>query len=176
MADLQQQTAPSSDGHFVHSVISRCKVDNGLGAALKQADNPATEYMCWDYLASFGVNLEHQDLRLPYVTVGAAIGRAKPASNGSLTLGKALASSFEDGNASKPAKARIRRLLACNDIAEVCLILRPILSLIASKTTQPLNYIRLLNQIKRFRLNPDIVKAQWAQEFYSTSGTKDGKQ
>lgn len=176
MAELQQLTVPSSDGHFVHSVISRCKVDNGVGAALKKADNPATEYMCWDYLASFGINLEHEDRRLPYVTVGAAIGRVKPDSNGSLSLGKAIASSFPDGNASNPAKARIRRLLACNDIAEVCVILRPMLSLIASRTSQPLDYIRLLGQIKRFLFSPEKVKAQWAQEFYSYAGTKDGKQ
>ena len=173
MAELQQQTAPSSDGHFVHSVISRCKVDTGVCASLKKADNPATEYMCWDYLASFGVNLEYEDRRLPYVTVGAAIGRVKPDSNGSLSLGKAIALSFPDGNASNPAKARIRRLLACNELAEVCVILRPMLSLIASRTSKPLDYIRLLGQIKRFHFSPENVKAQWAQEFYSYAGAKE---
>ena len=168
-----QQPSISSDGHFIHSAISRCKVDGGVRAALKKADNPATEYMCWDYLASFGINLEHEDRRLPYVTVGAAIGRVKPDANGSVSLGKAIASSFPDGNASNPAKARIRRLLACNDIAEVCVILRPMLSLIASRTSKPLDYIRLLGQIKRFHFNPERVKAQWAQEFYSYAGATE---
>ncbi|WP_338923804.1 type I-E CRISPR-associated protein Cse2/CasB (plasmid) [Pseudomonas silesiensis] len=176
MAELQNLTVPSSDGHFVNSVISRCKIDNGVRAALKKADNPATEYMCWDYLASFGINLEHDDRRLPYVTVGAAIGRVKPDRNGSIAFGKALASSYDEGSDSKPAIARIRRLLACSDVSEVCVTLRPMLSLIASKISLPLNYIRLLSQIKRFPLSPEIVKAQWAQEFYSYAGQKDGKQ
>jgi CRISPR system Cascade subunit CasB len=58
--------------------------------------------------------------------------------------------------------------LACDDLPEVCRILRSLLSLIDSKAKQPLNFIRLLKQLRRFSFDDARiqVKAQWAQEFY----------
>lgn len=64
------------------------------------------------------------------------------------------------------AKARLRRLLACDELAELCRILRSVFSLIDSKAGQPLDYIRVLKQLRRFPFNAQQVKAQWAQEFY----------
>jgi len=58
---------------FVNYIISRCQADNGLRAALKRADNPATEYQSWEVLAGFQVNLEYDNQRLPYATIAAAI-------------------------------------------------------------------------------------------------------
>lgn len=176
MANEQKVTRISTDGHFVHSVIRRCAVDRGVASALKKSDNPSTEYMSWDYLATFGINLEFEDSRLPYVTVGAAIARSKPDANGNVSLGKAIAHCYPDGNQSNPAKTRIRRLLACSEMAEVCMILRPLFSLISSRTSHPLDYVRLVGQIRRFPHDPEQVKAQWAQEFYSTSRQKEEAQ
>lgn len=174
MTTVKEKTESLTDGHFVHSVIRRCAVDRAVAAALKKSDNPSTEHMSWDYLSSFGVNLEFEDRRLPYVTIGAAISRANPGSNGKLSLGKGIASCYPEGHDSSPAKARIRRLLSCNDMAEVCLILRPLFSLINSRVNQELDFVRLLGQIRRFPFSPEAVKAQWAQEFYSHIATKEG--
>ncbi|MCR6650492.1 MAG: type I-E CRISPR-associated protein Cse2/CasB [Cellvibrionaceae bacterium] len=104
--------------------------------------------------------------RLPFVTISAAIAKSKAEKNGSLSLGKAIALCYDDGNQSDPAKARLRRLLACTDLPEACRILRPILTLIQSKTGQPLDFVRLLKQLRSFYFDSQRIKAQWAQEFY----------
>ncbi|MBI9083341.1 MAG: type I-E CRISPR-associated protein Cse2/CasB [Desulfobacterales bacterium] len=156
----------SWEERFVSSVIQRCQKDKGLAARLRRADNPATEYQSWEMLASFGVDLEKDYQRLPFVTVAASIAKAKVDRNGGLTLGRAIASSYEKGQDSSQAKVRLRRLLACDELSELCRNLRSLFSLISSKVAQPLDYIRLLKQLRRFPFNTQQVKAQWAQEFY----------
>ena len=98
--------------------------------------------------------------------IAAAIAKAKTERNGALSLGQGIAASYEDGRDSTQAKARLRRLLACDDLPELCRILRPLFSLIDSKAARPLDYLRLLKQLQRFSFNGQQVKAQWAQEFY----------
>jgi len=156
----------SREDHFVAGVIARCQQDKGLAARLRRADNPATEYQSWELLAAWGVDLERDDQRLPFATVAAAIARAKVDANGHLVLGRAIASCYDDGNQGDQAKARLRRLLACDETTELCRVLRPILTLVESRVGKPLDYARLLKQLRRFPFAPQQVKAQWAQEFY----------
>ena len=158
--------AASREQRFVAGVIERCRQDKGLAAKLRRADNPATEYQSWDLLASYGINLELDSERLPFACVAAAIAKAKIHSNGNLSLGQAIAACYPDGNQSDQAKARLRRLLACDDLVELCRLLRPVLTLIDSRVAQALNYENLLVQLRRFQFAPQQVKAQWAQAFY----------
>ncbi len=167
--EVEQVKTPSTrEERFVKSVLQRCQEDKGLAARLRRADNPATEYQSWDLLASQGIDLEKSYERLPFVTVAAAIAKAKTANNGGLSLGRAIASCYDDGRESNQAKARLRRLLACDDLPELCRILRPLFSLIDSKAGQTLDFVRLLKQLRRFSFDDarTQVKAQWAQEFY----------
>ncbi|WP_137938216.1 type I-E CRISPR-associated protein Cse2/CasB [Chitinivorax sp. B] len=162
------ETTGQSDktSRFIDYVLSRCQIDKGFAARLRRADNPATEYQSWELLASFGIPLEFDHPRQAYQLVAASMARAKIPLNGSLSLGRAIAACYDDGRESDQAKARLRRLLACDDSAELCRILRSQLSLIDSKAGQPLDYVRLLGQLLRFGRDSQRVKAQWAQEFY----------
>lgn len=165
--NMQNPQRPSSrEERFVSNVIQRCQQDKGLAARLRRADNPATEYQSWELLAGYGIDLEDDRQRLPFVTIAAAIAKAKTERNGSLSLGRAIAACYADGRDSDQAKARLRRLLACDDLAELCRILRPLFSLIDSKAGQPLDYLLLLKQLRRFGFAAQQIKAQWAQEFY----------
>jgi len=162
----------SKEELFVEFVIERCKQDKGFAARLRRADNPATEYQSWDILAPW-INLDEAWQRLPYATVAAAIARSKVTENGKLGLGRAMANSYaakmatnDDNN---PANARLRRLLACDDIQEVCRVIRPILTLISSKIDQPLDYRRLLLDLRYFG---EKSKIRWAQDFYRQSVQK----
>lgn len=166
--ESQEQQPPSRDERFVEGVIERCRKDKGLAARLRRADNPATEYQSWELLASYGLDLERDSERLPFATVAATIAKAKVQANGKLSLGRAIAACYEDGSQSDQAKARLRRLLACDELSELCRLLRPVLTLIDSRVAEPLNYVRLLGQLRRFGFAEQQVKAQWAQEFYSS--------
>ena len=156
----------SREARFVTSVLQRTQQDKGLAARLRRADNPATEYQSWEFLADLGINLEHEAQRLPFAVVAAAMAKAKAAHNGNLKLGQAMAACYSDGAKSDQAKAKLRRVLACDDVPELCRILRPVLALIDSRVPQPLDYIRLLQQLRRFAWDAQKVKSQWAQEFY----------
>lgn len=160
---------PSREERFVNGIINICSESKGLAARLRRADNPATEYQSWELLAAYGIDLEQERERLPFVSVAAAIARAKAGRNGSMSLGRAIAACYEQNNASEQAKARLRRLLASDDLAELCRILRPVFSLIDSKVDQQLDYVRLLIQLRRFPFDSQQVRAQWAQEFYGQS-------
>lgn len=175
--DTKAQT-PKTDAHhhkslaFVDYIIRRCQADNGLRAALKRADNPATEYQSWEVLAGFNVDLEYENQRLPYATIAAAIAaaiaRAKIENNGSVRIGQAIARCYEDGNASDQAKAKLRRLLACDSVPEACRILRPLFSLIEARSNIALDYARLLDDLLWFGHDASQlrIKARWAQDFY----------
>lgn len=170
MSTKEQSTAGSNrDRRFVAAILQHCASDKGVAARLRRADNLATEYQSWDVLGTLGVNLEKDYERLPYATVAAAIAKSKSSVNGKLRLGQAIAACYEDGRESSQGKARLRRLLASDELIEVCRILRPILTLIDSKVGQPLDFVRLLRQLRNFTFQPQSIKAQWAQEFYGQS-------
>ena len=171
MEQQENSSQLTREERFVNGVIQRCRDDKGLAARLRRADNPATEYQSWEFLASLGIDLEKDFKRLPFVAVSAAIAKAKSEKNGVLSLGQAIAACYADGPGSNQAKACLRRLLACDELPEVCRILRSLLALIDSKVGQPIDFARLLTQLNRFAFEDSRlqVKAQWAQEFYSAT-------
>lgn len=153
---------------FVDYIIQQVQDNKGKAAALRRADNPNTEYQSWEVLAGFGVQLDSENQRLPFATIAADIARVKPLTNGNMTIGQAIARCYEDGNQSDQAKAKLRRLLACDTTSEACRILRPLLSLIASKVGVSLNYVGLLDDLLWFSHDDSRqrIKARWAQQFY----------
>lgn len=153
---------------FVDYIIQQVQDNKGKAAALRRTDNPNTEYQSWEVLAGFGVQLDSENQRLPFATIAADIARVKPLTNGNIIIGQAIARCYEDGNQSDQAKAKLRRLLACDTTSEACRILRPLLSLIASKGGVSLNYVALLDDLLWFSHDDSRqrIKARWAQQFY----------
>ena len=163
---------------FVNYIVRRCRSDNGVRAALRRADNPSIEYQSWDVLAGYGVNLESECERLSHGIVAADIARTETAGNGSVDLGRAIGRCYKEGNRDDQAKSKLRRLLACNSIGEVVLILRPVLRLIQSRGAGPLDYASLLANLRRFNQDASRSgsKLHWAQEFYGRRADEGGSQ
>lgn len=157
---------PGKSEAFVDFIIKKCEQNKGIAATLKRADNPMFEADCWEYLVVFDVDLEKRYKYLPYTTIAAAIAKAKAEHDGSIGIGRAIALCYEDGNNSDQAKAKLRRLLACETVDETCRILRPLFSLIDSKAGITLNYAQLLEELLKFHWNNQRVKTRWAQDFY----------
>ncbi|BAW81084.1 CRISPR-associated protein Cse2 [Candidatus Nitrosoglobus terrae] len=173
METVASDRPASREENFVSYLLTRIQQDKGLAARLRRADNPATEYQSWEFLAGFGVDLEQEYQRLPFITVAAALAKARAERNGNFRLGQAIAACYTDDNQSDQAKAKLRRVLACDGLPELCRILRPVLTLIESRVTQPLDYVRLLRQLQYFAPHGQQIKAQWAQEFYGRQTEAD---
>lgn len=163
---------------FVAHVLQRAKVDTGFAARMRRADNTDTEYQAWGELAAFNVNLELDRERLPFSIVGAALCREKPEQDGKYSIGASLASCFEQtpGNpGDNPGVSRLRRILACNTIREICQVLRPMLHFVAEKSTRPLSYAGLLRDLLFFEsANGSRIKRRWAMDFFGQPQEQDG--
>ena len=167
--EQEKKDKASRGGAFVAHALQRMKDDTGFGAALRRADNPATEYQAWEYLAPW-CELDNIRERLPFATVAAALARAKPARDGHQRIGQALAACYDDGNQSDNAKSKLRRLLACDSVEESCRVLRPLLSLLASKEKARLNYGSLLDDLLWFG---ERTQQRWAMDFFGRRGDDD---
>lgn len=170
-----QQETPSRSSSYVDYIIRRCQQDNGVAAMMRRADNPDTEYQSWEILAGFSIDIEKTYERLPYATIGSAIAKAKVEQNGVTGLGRAIASCYDEGSDSQQAKAKLRRVLACKTVEEVCRVIRPLFSLINSKSALMLDYARLLEQLLKFHWQPEKVREQWAGDFYRQPMKQSGQ-
>lgn len=164
MADEKKKTFKEKrvDNFFkrVHS-----KTETAMRAAFKRADNPDTEYQCWGYLSYYGVNLDCPKKKLPFITVFSSIAHSDRCTDGTLKFGKALLAAYDYDRDSEPARARLRRVLACDSVEEVCAVLRSVLRFITSKDIG-ISYASLLRDLRYFDNAPKKVKARWAQQFY----------
>jgi CRISPR system Cascade subunit CasB len=164
METISPESGKTRGKAFAEHVIKRLPGDNAFGARLRRADNRATEYQSWEYLVKW-CDIEKPWERLPFGLIAAALARAKPKTDGHLGIGKGLSLCYDDGQNSDAAKAKLRRLLACNSIEEVVPVLRPFLSLLQSKGV-PLGYGRLLDDLLWYRASGEKQKLQWANDFY----------
>jgi CRISPR system Cascade subunit CasB len=162
---MSETTQPNKSEQFVKFIIDLIQKNNGAAAALKRADNPATEYQSWEYLARF-IDIDKDYERLPYATIASALAKAKAEHNGAVRIGEAIARCYEDGKDSEQAQAKLRRLLACDSVEETCRVLRGLFSLINSKAGIQLNYAELLQDLYWFNADSQRVKSRWAQNFY----------
>jgi CRISPR system Cascade subunit CasB len=153
---------------FISHVISKMDTDKAIGARLRRADNPATEYQSWEYLVPFGVNLEHARERRAFGTVAAALAHAKPEADGKLGIGGAIAAAYDGDSENKQAIARLRRLLACTSSEEACDILRPLLRLVASRGAA-VSYTQLLRNLLCFS---ERTREHWAQDFFRSAASE----
>jgi CRISPR system Cascade subunit CasB len=154
--------------NFIEHILSGLGVNRRMGACLRRADNPATEYQSWEYLAPLGLFPPDASLarirRRVFTLIAAALARAKPAQDGVYGLGKSLRGVYAESD-SKQAIARLRRLLACSSLEETCDVLRPTLRLIADKSRYPISYAGLMTDLLYYE---ERVREQWAREFFAT--------
>lgn len=166
MNDSQEEKM-NREKAFVEYVFKRKEEDTGYSAKMRRGDNPDTEYYAYEVLAPF-VDLQKDEKRLPYALVGAAICREKSKTDGKDGLGEALAKCF--GENKDQGNLRMRRLLSCESVQEICLILRQMIRLLQSRAPGNLDYSQLLLDLQKFGYkNPNSIKQKWAMQFYAFS-------
>lgn len=160
--------------YFVDYIIKKVKFSKGNAAMLRRANSPNTEHYAWDILFSSGAaDLDVASRLLSYGLIAADIANKDKPVNGSLGIGEALRLCYSEAQIDQ-AKAKLRRLLACDDVAELCGVLRPLFGLIDSRVKLSLDYVSLLYQVLNFNIESFRyqTKRTWAIDFY----TKDAKE
>lgn len=155
---------------FVSFMMRAVEREKEIIHSFCRADNPRLEYKSWKYLVKFNVALNNPHERLPYLHIGSAIAKSKIKINGTNNIGKVLASCYDDASNNLTAQAKLNRLLSCESVQEVCLILRQLFSLIrtSSEISNDINFIQILKDLLNFRWENSrkIIKSQWAQDFF----------
>ena len=77
---IAEITNKSKEEKFIDYVLERIGLDTGFGAALRRADNPATEYLSWEHIAQW-CDLDKDWERLPFTVIGASLANAKTLPN-----------------------------------------------------------------------------------------------
>jgi len=151
---------------FVGALRRACK-DRGKSAALRRGFSPATVMDAWSVIASLGGDIG-QPGESVFVDVAALFASHSKESNhrnfGETCRriaqgdGKEIPDSFE---------RRFRRLLACDDVANVTGQLRSWVRLAASKGVG-VNYESLMNDLLWWNRSADRTRVEWARSFWQS--------
>lgn len=167
-------------GKFVATVIARSGNDNRFKAVLRRAANGESPDAL-GVLAGLGVNLKNPDDVLACSLVASCIVKDGIEYDGELDLGSALLQCAGNvdkenlENGTNPCSYRIRRILACNSVSELCSVLLRVLPFIAEKSGN-LSYSKLLRAILKFggcadeirrKKGIDHVRRIWASGFWT---------
>ncbi|MDD5651197.1 MAG: type I-E CRISPR-associated protein Cse2/CasB [Candidatus Nanoarchaeia archaeon] len=150
---------------FVEFVIKQVRKNSSFRAKLSRADNIDTAPIAYECLGNW-CDILDKDEFLSYATIGAALARAKIKNNGTLSIAEAIDQSYVEAGSkhySERAASKLRRLLACDSVEELCMILRNVLRQVE---TVNLDYESLLEDIKIFNYRKDVIKRKWAASFY----------
>ena len=143
--------------------------DKGAVARLRRADSSENlAVQAWEILIRFHV--EDRDF-LPCLAVLAPMCRRDDPEDGTASLGRALGSCF-DREDKELGSSRLRRLLNCGDMDELCRLLRPLLSFVDARSPRKLSYARLLDEVLSFRIpeRRQEIKRRWAEGYWSDEG------
>jgi len=158
----QEKSKQSRGTNFVAYILSRMEESSAVGAALRKADNPSTEYQSWEYLANW-CDLSNSNERACFATIASGVARAKKNNSEVTSIGRTIAYCYPDGNQDESAKRKLRRLLACDNAVEACQWCRPIIRLAESRGVS-MNFGKLLDDLLYFGSR---AKERWAMDFYS---------
>lgn len=158
---MEEKTKWNSRG-FVAMVIRRSAEDPAFRSAMRRADNPATASLAWEHLVAW-CDIGKDWERLPFALIGAAIANELPSVDGETNLGGLLRKCCSSADDMEREKRRLRRVLSCDSIPELCVVLRTTLKYLQSNSSVKIGYAGLLSDILYFN---ERVKLRWAESFF----------
>jgi len=144
--------------------------DRGLVANLRKWWSPATRYFAYPVLGRLrALGDDRKILIAALFAVHATAGRP-PHSAGGASIGKAaltLAGGLKGAGFGSMEK-HFRRLLAANDLADLGLQLHRLVKRLERESI-PLDYARLLSDLRQFGKSPERIKTNWALDFWQAA-------
>lgn len=164
---------------FVDFICKQCSSDKGIAAHFRRADTTSCDPDVLSTLVRFGLDITKDSEFIPYNLVVASIARGKIYETGENSFVQLL-SQVEKTNSEKGERddSRLRRLLACENLKDLALIFRQVMSLIQSRSSSPINYSELLDDLCSFTYEEGRarVKRKWAVQFYKNVKKEDQKE
>lgn len=164
--------------NFVESVYRRKEVDSAFRSRMRAARSSLRETAVWGDLAGY-FDITREDIRAIYVLVGSSIALENGEKNGTKAFASLLSMAWKDNKNQKflddkkiaqhPAVMRLRRIVSCRDVQEVCQLLGPCLQLIRSRVSGELDYMALMKDLLDFSFSSEkaeVVKARWVMDFH----------
>jgi len=164
--DFQERKATASDAEFLAHIFQLCQIEDDatqLMHSIRSAGPHPSTKLC-NYLTSMGVAPQDETSRLPYFVVANSIARQKVAKNGSLTFGTAFASTYKGGRNNCVAQGLWGHMLGSADYKEALISVEMFLLIIYQNYVE-LDYVRLLDQLRRFAVDRESVQMEWLKEF-----------
>lgn len=163
---------------FVESVYRRKEDDGVFRSRMRAARSSSRETAVWFDLAGY-IDITREDVRAIYVLIGSSIALENSEKNGTKTFSSLLSMAWRDNKNQKfldekkiaqhPAVMRLRRIVSCRDVQEVCQLLGPCLQLIRSRVPGELDYMTLMKDLLDFGFSSEraeAVKARWVMDFH----------
>lgn len=150
--------------HFVGALRRACE-DRGKRAALRRGLSPATVMDAWPVVASLGGDIG-QPGESVFVDIG-ALYATHPVESNARDFGETCRRIAQDSGQDLPESfgRRFRRLLSCNDPADVSTQLRSWVRLAATRGVG-VNYEHLLADLWNWRWYSDEIRKKWARSFW----------
>ena len=167
---MQESQSKSLSNSFVSYVIKKSSSDTAAKAAFARGDNPNTEYLVWEYLASW-CDIADTRQRRAYALIAAAIARGQVSANGEMNVGECLRRAANDPSdlENAPEKAKLMRLISCDSPIEVVEYLRSIIRYLQAKEGARLDYAQTLDDIMWWG---ESCKIKWSKAFFNKSFSK----
>lgn len=154
--------------HFVAALRRAC-ADRGKRAALRRGLSPATVMDAWPVVADLGgdIGLAGESVFVVVAALFASHPKESNCCNFGETCRRIALKDSSDGKIPVSFETRFRRLLACDDVANVTDQLRSWVRLAASSSKNVgVNYESLMNDLLWWDRSADRTRVEWARSFW----------
>jgi CRISPR type I-E-associated protein CasB/Cse2 len=163
--DYQKQNAD-----FVAQLVKLCKDDRGHRAALRRWWSDGTRHYAYPLLGKlYALDEKLNPKTITAALYGAHLKDSAPAHlAGSHSIGSAalkLGGNSSQADAFPSMERHFRRLLAADPLEDLGPQLHRLVKRLERESI-PLDYARLLGDLRQFRNNPEAVKTRWSIAFW----------
>lgn len=178
---MELKNNPQKDkcSYFIENIFRLCKSDSGIASKLKRAASENQAVSSYGILVRAGIDIEKSNQLITHSIVAEIIAKSELESDvGKENLGAVLRLSleFKKEEGKELNDTRMRRLLSCDTLEELQLVLRSILNFIISRgNIEKLCLSEFLKDLLYFETESaqNRIKKKWAKSFYADSNNKE---
>lgn len=170
LSQSNKETLQQKCFHLLNKVVIKSKTDSSVYPNLKKGASPITESRAYPILIELGVDIENDIDRKIALLVLSTFAKWKyesmPASSAVLYFARAFRSVRPDKvNEQNGSDLILTKLIDSQSTMSLLENLKRPLSMIESKQID-INFAKLWADLITFKNHPDVIKRNWASDFY----------